>query len=96
MTTRNISLTDHYDGFIEERLKSGRYKNASEIVRAGLQALEQREAEDALRLDALRAELKAGIVDIENGNFDELSSADDVSKLLDDIEVNAEQHKSIR
>ncbi len=46
MPTRNINLTDHLDQFVEDRVTSGRYGNASEIVREGLRLLEQREQED--------------------------------------------------
>lgn len=40
MPTRNINLTEHYDRFVEEQVGSGRYKNASEVLRAGLRLLE--------------------------------------------------------
>ena len=54
MPTRNISLTSEQDAFIEEAVKSGEYQNASEAVRDGLRALQQRRREDALKLEALR------------------------------------------
>ena len=37
--TRNFSLTPELEGFIRDRVKSGRYSNASEVVRAGLRLL---------------------------------------------------------
>ena len=58
MPTRNINLTDHLDDFIEGGVASGRYKNASEVVRDGLRLLEQRQAEDALKLERLREALR--------------------------------------
>ena len=36
----SIALNDHYERFIKRQLESGRYNNASEIVRAGLRMLE--------------------------------------------------------
>ena len=36
----SIALSDHYERFIKKQLESGRYNNASEIVRAGLRMLE--------------------------------------------------------
>ena len=54
MPTRNISLTDEQDAFVENLVKSGEYQNASEAVRDGLRALRQRRLEDALTLKALR------------------------------------------
>ena len=45
----NVALTKHYESLIADLVASGRYNNASEVVRAGLRALEQNEkAESAL------------------------------------------------
>ncbi|MEW5892313.1 MAG: type II toxin-antitoxin system ParD family antitoxin [Pseudomonadota bacterium] len=52
---------------VERLVASGRYQNASEVLREGLRLVEQREAEDAIRLEALRAAAGAGIADIEAG-----------------------------
>lgn len=60
MPTRNINLTPQMDKFVESRIKRGDYANASEVLRAGLRALEQAEKEDKARLDALRAAVLAG------------------------------------
>lgn len=57
MPTRNINLTDHQDRFVAEAMASGRYQNASEVVRDGLRLLETRAAEDAARLARLQAAL---------------------------------------
>ena len=40
--TRNVVLTDHHTGFVDELVKSGRYQNASEVLRDGLRVLEDR------------------------------------------------------
>ena len=55
MPTRNVNLTDHFDRFIQARINSGRFSNASEVVREGLRLLEQREKEDKAKLEWLRA-----------------------------------------
>ena len=60
MPTRNINLTDQLDRFVDKRIRNGQYANASEVVRAGLRALEQDEKEDKAKLEALRAALQAG------------------------------------
>lgn len=52
----SISLGDHFTGFIDERLGSGRYSSASDVVRAGLRLLEEHEA----KVDRLRATLIEG------------------------------------
>ncbi|MDP6344198.1 MAG: type II toxin-antitoxin system ParD family antitoxin [Alphaproteobacteria bacterium] len=52
----NISLNQHLEHFIEQAVRSGRYKSSSEVVRAGLRLLEEREA----RLEAVRREIAIG------------------------------------
>ena len=60
MPTRNISLTPEMDRFVATRIKKGRYANASEVLRAGLRALEEDEKEDQAKLEALRMAIQAG------------------------------------
>jgi antitoxin ParD1/3/4 len=60
MPTRNINLTPELDKFVARRIREGRYANASEVLRAGLRALEEDEKEDQIRLEALRAAIQAG------------------------------------
>ena len=55
MPTRNVNLTDMLDHFIIEKVKSGRYENASEVMRAALRALEREEREYEAKLAALRS-----------------------------------------
>lgn len=69
MPTRNVVLTDHQSQFVNRMVGSGRYQNASEVLREGLRLMEHREAEAAARLKALRDAASAGIADIEAGNF---------------------------
>jgi antitoxin ParD1/3/4 len=60
MPTRNINLTPQMDKFVDVRIKRGHYANASEVLRAGLRALEKVEKEDRAKLDALRSAVLAG------------------------------------
>ena len=60
MPTRNVNLTPALDRFVASRVKRGRYENASEVIRAGLRALQQSENEDKAKLEALRAAIKEG------------------------------------
>ncbi len=73
MPTRNVVLTDHQQQVIEHLVESGRYQNASEVMRDGLRLVEQREAEDAARLEALRAAAQVGWRDLEAGRFREVT-----------------------
>lgn len=53
----SISLGSYFDNFIQSRISAGRYKNASEVVRAGLRLLEEEEN----KFIALRAAIQEGI-----------------------------------
>jgi antitoxin ParD1/3/4 len=61
MPTRNISLPVTLDSFVEETIKSGRYDNASEVVRAGLRLLLQEEKENLAKLEALKIAIAEGL-----------------------------------
>jgi len=52
----SISLNDHFDTFISESVKNGRYDSASEVIRAGLRLLESNE----VKLESLRSMLTEG------------------------------------
>lgn len=62
----SISLGSYFDNFIQSNLSSGRYKNASEIVRAGLRLLEEEES----RILSLRKSIQEGIYSGFSADFD--------------------------
>ena len=53
----SISLGDYFDNFIQSKISAGRFKNASEVVRAGLRLLEEEEN----RVTALSKAIQEGI-----------------------------------
>lgn len=53
----SIAIGEHFASFIAEQVSQGRYGNTSEVVRAGLRLLEEREA----KLKALRAAIDDGL-----------------------------------
>jgi antitoxin ParD1/3/4 len=86
MPTQNVNLPQHQTRFIRERVRQGRYQNASEVVRAGLRLLEQREAEDTLRLRALRAMARDAFAALDEGKLSELAEGD-VDSFLSALEA---------
>jgi len=69
MPTRNVNLTNELDRFVAKKVKTGRYENASEVVRAGLRTLEREERQYEAKLAALRAAIGEGDAsDIAGGN----------------------------
>ena len=53
----SVVLSEHFTMFVEDQVTTGRYGNASEVVRAGLRLLEEREA----KLGALRQAIREGL-----------------------------------
>jgi len=80
MPTRNVVLTEHQAAFVEQLVESGRYQNASEVLREGLRLIENREAEEKARLKALRDAARLGVEDIEAGRFRSFQSSKALSR----------------
>ncbi|MEM1152641.1 MAG: type II toxin-antitoxin system ParD family antitoxin [Pseudomonadota bacterium] len=59
----SVTLGDHFESFVDERVQSGRFSSASDAVRAGLRLLEQEEA----KLDLLRETLAKGEAQLDQG-----------------------------
>ncbi len=91
MPTRNINLTDHYDAFLSQLMESGRFKNASEAVRAGLRLLERQEQEDEARLVALRRDVEMGVEAYRRGDYVAVDDDDALDGLFDELAAGAER-----
>ena len=57
--SRSFALGGHFENFIDEQLRSGRYNNASEVVRDGLRMLEDRENLRQLKIAEIRQSIEA-------------------------------------
>ena len=66
MKTTSVALGSYFDEFIASIIQTGRYNNASEVVRAGLRLLEEREQ----KVVQLRSAIREGIESGRNDNFD--------------------------
>mgnify|MGYP001202599607 FL=1 len=82
MPTRNVVLTEHHERLIEALVGSGRYQNASEVLREGLRLIEAREAREAAKLEALREAARTGLADLDEGRFAEFQSVDELADHL--------------
>jgi antitoxin ParD1/3/4 len=57
----SILLGNYFDEFVQSRLSTGRYKNASEVIRAGLRLLEEEENKVIALKNAIREGIESGI-----------------------------------
>ncbi|MGG6263665.1 type II toxin-antitoxin system ParD family antitoxin [Leptolyngbya sp. AN03gr2] len=57
----NVSLTPELEQYVQEKVASGLYYSASEVIREGLRLLKEREQLQQIRLQELRQEIQAGL-----------------------------------
>ncbi len=57
----NVSLTPELEQYVQEKVSSGLYYSASEVIREGLRLLKEREQLQQIRLRELRQEIQAGL-----------------------------------
>jgi antitoxin ParD1/3/4 len=84
MRTRNVVLTKRQADLIDALIESG-YQNAGEVLRYALRLVEQREAEDAGKLKALREAARVGAEALERGEFEEFESIENLQAYLSDL-----------
>ena len=68
----SVALSAHFESFVRQQVESGRFNNASEVVRAGLRLLEDHQKEAELKLEAMRAAIAAGLKSHPNTPADQL------------------------
>ena len=67
MPTLNISLTSELAELVHEKVTSGMYHSASEVIREGLRLLKEQDEVRRLRLEELRREIRKGTESLERG-----------------------------
>lgn len=79
----NVSLTPHLERMVKDRVASGRYSSASEIVREALRTLETRDRAREAHLQGLRADVATGLSALDGGG---VTPGDDAfDEAIDDL-----------
>ena len=78
----NISLTTELEQLVNDKVKTGMYQTASEVIREGLRLLRERDQ----RLEALRNDVRAGFEAVERGEFTEFD-ASNIKELADRVKA---------
>jgi antitoxin ParD1/3/4 len=85
MTSMNVSLTPELFHIVQQKVESGLYNNASEVVREAIRQLDtNQELLYQLKLAHLRSSLSEGVRQVKNGEFTECSLKDIISELNSD------------
>ena len=93
MTTRNVSLTEMLDSYVEDRVQSGAFQNASEVVRDALRLHKARTDEEARKEERFRRLVQEGDDDIAAGRSEviELEHLDDwLDRLVAEVNETAD------
>ena len=69
MKNTSISLGNYFDQFVQNQVSTGRYKNVSEVIRAGLRPLVNEESKEIALRNAIQEGLNSSVV--EDFDFDE-------------------------
>ncbi|MEQ8708941.1 MAG: type II toxin-antitoxin system ParD family antitoxin [Rhodospirillales bacterium] len=91
MPTRNVNLTDYYDNFVAQLLESGRFRNASEVVRAALRLLENQNLEEQAKIEALRNAFKEGHESYARGDYVVMKSEADIDRFFDEMDAEIDR-----
>ena len=75
MPTRNVVLSEHQHELVETLVQSGRYQNASEVLREGLRLVEERERIEQAKLKALRDAARRGWADVSAGQYTDVADS---------------------
>ena len=103
MGQMNVSVTDHLADFVRKKVKSGRYNNASEVIREALRRMEDADtralrlakptADDILtdltevQLDAIRRRIQQSIEGIEAGEYTEYEGREGLTQLAEGVKI---------
>jgi antitoxin ParD1/3/4 len=63
MKNTSISLGNYFDQFVQKQVSTGRYKNVSEVIRAGLRLLENEESKVLALRNAIQEGLDSALVE---------------------------------
>jgi antitoxin ParD1/3/4 len=82
MPIQNVEVTDHQVRFVQEQVGTGRYENASEVLRAGLRLLEQQSQSESQKLELLRHLVAEGFRSLDQGEGLEITSENDLRETI--------------
>lgn len=88
----NVSLTPELEKLVQEKVRSGRYTSASEVVREALRLLEKQDQLRALRLDEVRKKIAEGLKSLDRGEG--IDGGEALEKLREKSEARRRKKRS--
>ncbi|MEJ2406745.1 MAG: type II toxin-antitoxin system ParD family antitoxin [Candidatus Thiodiazotropha sp.] len=62
----NVSLTPQLESYVKHKVEGGMYNSVSEVIREALRLLEERDALQSMKLEALRQDINQGLTSLDN------------------------------
>ncbi|MCW3097051.1 MAG: parD4 [Chthonomonadaceae bacterium] len=84
----NVSLTPELEQLVNNKVKSGMYHSASEVIREGLRLLKEQDDLRQSRINQLRQEVDIGVTQIERGQYTDYD-VENLQPLVDEIKTKA-------
>ena len=63
----NVSLTNQLESYVQQKVATGMYNSASEVIREALRLMAEKDSEQSLKLAALRTDIQQGVASVEAG-----------------------------
>lgn len=92
----NVSLTRELEALVQEKVRSGMYHSASEVVREALRLLNERDQLREARLADLRKEIAVGVEQAQRGEVTECDTPGDLRELGDAIKAGGRRRSAER
>lgn len=87
----NVSLTPELENLVNEKVKSGLYNSASEVIRESLRLLQEQDMLKEIRRNELRREIMLGVEQIRNGEYTEIKSAEEMKSFTEQLIKDARE-----
>ena len=81
----NVSLTPELEMLVNDKVKSGDYNSASEVVREALRLLKEQDQLKELHREELRREIQKGMDDMKTGRYTTISNDEEAREMIDKI-----------
>jgi antitoxin ParD1/3/4 len=81
----NVSLTPELENFVNEKVKSGLYNSASEVLRESLRLLKERDMLKEIQRNELRREIMLGVNQIRNGEYTSINSQQELESFTENL-----------
>lgn len=92
----NVSLTQELEAMVKDKVRTGLYHSASEVIREGLRLLKDHDQLREIRLAELRKQVAIGIEQAERGEVHTAETSEDLHRFFDDIKARGRKRLAER